>query len=96
MRKGYYLFAECGALSKKLTVSCIISFVMSFALIIIGSEPSIHEWYLGLFHNRSVFRPVHAWIIFFFMLGIVLLIANLCIHKVCRDIATLLKEIKER
>ena len=96
MRKGYFLFVECGAFSNKLTVLCIISFVVSLILIIVGAEPNIHAWYFGLIDGLFEFRTIHAWIIFFFSMGLILLTVNLCMHKICSDVATLINELDDK
>jgi hypothetical protein len=97
VRKGYYLFLECGSLSIKLTVACIFSFVISLLLFIITTGPNIYNWYNnGLLKNSYYFETGHAWTIFFFSMGLVLFITNKCIHAVCRDIATLLKDIEDK
>ena len=93
MRKIYYQFRECGSLSKALTIATIISFA-AMAVIIFMND--IHTWHHGLFSSRYFFSAHHAWILFFFALGIVLIIANIIVHKVCADIAALLKEMDDK
>ena len=95
MKKGFYLFTECGFLSKILSFSSAVFFIISIILIFFSAEPNIHTWYFGLINGRFEFRTIHAWILIFFMLGIVQTIINISIHKICTDIATLLKESQE-
>ena len=94
MKKGFYLFLECGSLCKKLLIFCIISLIISLFLIFVSGGFNIHNWYLGLINDNYNFRAIHAWILFFFMLSLVFLIINICINKICEDIARLLKENK--
>ena len=105
MRKGYYLFRECGSLSRVLTVLGIISFVASFLCLFIGVHSIwqtwslgmfMQTWHLGLLDKDSYFHSHHAWFLFFLALSIVLITANVCVHKICTDIATLLKEIENK
>lgn len=93
MNKGYYWFRECGALSKLLTIFSIISFVIAGILLVVND---IHTWHLGLFSNEYSFRSHHAWILFLVLLGVILILVNITLHKICRDIATLLKEIEDK
>jgi len=93
MRKGYYLFRECGALSDALAILSAVSLVIA-GIIIIAND--IHTWHLGLFSDNFYFSAHHAWVLFFVLLSIIMIVANIVLHKICRDIATLLKEIKEK
>jgi type VI protein secretion system component VasK len=81
LRKGYYLFSECGALSTKLSVLTILSFVITAVLLALHA-PHWTVWYVGLLLPH---------VQFFILLGLVLIIANICINKICEDVAALMK-----
>lgn len=90
MRKGYYYFGECGVLSKELAILGGVSFMVSSIFFFLGGwEVLTRPCALG----NNAFA---IWCAFFLFLSIVFFLAIFCIHKVCRDIATLLKEIENK
>ena len=89
MKKIYYHFDECGRMSKILLVVGIISAVIAVAFLFKGG-------FSPLIHDDTYFELYHAWFLFFLAISIFAFIANLCIHKICADVATLLKEIEEK
>lgn len=93
MKKGYYLFRKCGPLSSTLTILSAISFEIAGIILVLNDT---HAWHLGLFGDGHYFDALHAWILIFVLLGVVLIIVNITLHKICRDIATLLKEIEDK
>ena len=103
MRKGHYIFLRCGTLSKFLTVSCIISFILSLFIVIRFSI--IYElgpWWWRMFSPTGYFGNGidQAWsmlyFMFFFILAIIFLIAVICINKVCEDTSELLKNVEDK
>ena len=88
MKKGYYYFGECGRMEKILSAVGIISAIISVFFLFKGG-------YLPLISDDFHFGTYNAWCLFFFIICIFAFTANLCIHKICRDIATLLKEVEE-
>lgn len=89
MKKIYYHFGECGRMSKILLAIGIISAVIAVAFLFKGG-------FSPLVHNDMYFELYHAWFLFFLAISIFAFITNLCIHKICADIATLLKEADEK
>ena len=90
MKKVYYYFGECGTLVKTLTLAGIISLAVSAVLFFKGGwEVLCRSWASG--NNTYA-----IWCAFFLLLGVMLIIINICIHKICRDVATLLKEIEDK
>ena len=88
MKKGYYYFAECGRIGKILLTIGIIAAVIAIFFLIKGGL-------LPLISNDVYFSADNAWCLFFFAISIFAFAADLCIHKICRDIAALLKEVEE-
>lgn len=90
MQKGYYYFGESGLLCKILSILGGISFIVSCVLFFLGGQ-------VELTMPDAVGNTTYAiWCAFFLFLSIVLFLAVLCINKVCRDIATLLKELEDK
>ena len=89
MKKGYYFFGECGSLSKKLIIAGLISIAISGVLFLIGGWEVLTRPYAIGNETYSI------WCIFFLLIGIILFIINICIHRICRDIATLLKDVED-
>lgn len=81
MKKGYYYFGECGSMEKILLTVGIISAIISVFFLFRGG-------YLPLISDDSHFGVYNAWCLFFLVISIFAFIADLCIHKICRDIAT--------
>ena len=52
--------------------------------------------YLPLIDDDSYFTTYNAWFLFFLSMSIFAFIVDICLHKICRDIATCLKEIEEK
>ncbi len=89
MKIGYYFFGEWGHLNKMLITTGLISLVISAIFFFIGGWEILTRPY-------AVGNPTYSiWCVFFLLLGIVLFLVDFCIHKICRDIATLLKEIED-
>ncbi len=88
MRKGYYYFRECGSIEKVLLITGIISVVLAFVFWFKGG-------YLSLISDEYYFTVNNAWFLFFLLISIFAFISDFCVHKICRDIATLLKEVEE-
>ena len=91
MKKGLYYFGESGYLCKRLGISGAICFMVSCVLFFCGG-------YVGLTQpNTDSPTTTHAiWCVFFLLFSIVQFLAILCINKMCRDIATLLKGIEDK
>lgn len=90
MRKGYYYFGECGALSKVFAILGVVSFIVSFVFFIMGG-------WVVLIRPYEFGNTAYAiWCAFFLFLSIGFFLVIFCVHKVCRDIATLLKEIENK
>ena len=87
MKKGYYYFAECGRIGKILLTIGIIAAVIAIFFLFKGG-------FLPLISNDIYFTADNAWCLFFLAISIFAFVADLCIHKICRDIATLLKEFE--
>ena len=88
MKKGYYYFRECGRMEKILLAIGIITAIISAFFLFKGG-------YLPLISDDIYFTAYNAWCLFFLAITILAFMAYLCIHKICRDIATLLKEVEE-
>lgn len=88
MRKGYYYFGECGRMAKILLAIGIVSAVIALAFLFKGG-------FSPLVSNDMYFELYHAWFLFFLAISVFAFIADICIHKLCRDIATILKEVEE-
>ena len=88
MKKGHYYFAECRRLGRLLLTIGIIAAVIAMFFLIKGGL-------LPLISNDVYSTADNAWCLFFFAISIFAFAADLCIHKICRDIAALLKEIEE-
>ena len=52
--------------------------------------------YLPLIDDHFYFTTYNAWFLFFLSMSIFAFIVDICLHKICRDIATCLKEIEEK
>lgn len=89
MKIGYYFFGECGHLKKILVTTGIISLIISAIFFFLGGwEVLIRPYAIG--------SPAYSiWCIFFLLVGIVLFLIDFCVYKICRDIATLLKELED-
>lgn len=88
MKKIYYYFGECGRMAKILLTIGIVSAVVALAFLFKGGFSS-------LIRDDEYFTLYNAWFLFFLAISIFAFIADLCIHKICADIATLLKENEE-
>ena len=90
MKKGLYYFGESGYLCKGLGISGTICFMVSAVLFFFGGR-------VVLTMPDMLDNITYAiWCVFFLFLSIVQFLAILCINKVCRDIATLLKGIEDK
>lgn len=89
MKKGYYYFGECTGLEKALVLCSMISFVISAGFLIKGG-------YLSLLSSIYSFNTDNAWCLFFLLLGLFLLVTDICINKLCRDVAVLLKQMEDK
>ena len=89
MKKGYYYFGECGSMEKILLAIGIISAVISAFFLFKGG-------YSPLIDDNFYFSTYNAWFLFFLSISIFAFIADLCLHKICADIAACLKEIEKR
>lgn len=88
MKKIYYYFGECGRMTKILLGIGIVSAVIALAFLFKGGFSS-------LISDDEYFTLYNAWFLFFLAISIFAFIAVLCIHKICADIANLLKENEE-
>lgn len=88
MKKGYYYFGECGSMEKILLAIGIITAVISCFFLFKGG-------YLPLIDDDFYFTTYNAWFLFFLSISIFAFIADICLHKICEDIATCLKQIEE-
>lgn len=78
MRKGYYIFRECGSFSRVLLWISAACVVLPAILFFVS-----REWF-GLVVLFAI--PILTASIF----------VNVALHKLCRDVATLLKEIEDK
>ena len=88
IKKGYYYFGECGSMEKILLAIGIITAVISGFFLIKGG-------YLPLIDDDSYFTTYNAWFLFFLSISFFAFVADICLHKICEDIATCLKQIEE-
>ena len=89
MKKGLYYFGESGYLCKGLGISAVICFMVSSVLFFFGGR-------VVLTMPDTLDNITYAiWCVFFLLLSIVQFLAILCVNKVCRDIATLMKKIED-
>ncbi|QKY69384.1 hypothetical protein [Lentibacillus sp. CBA3610] len=89
MKKVYYDFRECGGLIIMLTVSGLISFAISAVFFFIGGWEVLTRPWAAASSTYSI------WCVFFLLLGIILFLFNISVHKICKDVATLLKEVED-
>ena len=89
MKKIYYYFGECGRMTKVLLTVGIVAAVIAVTFLFKGG-------FSPLVNDDEYFTLYSAWSLFFLSISIFAFAADLCIHKICTDIATLLKEIEER
>lgn len=98
MRKGYFYFPNSSRLSKFVICFAILSFFISMVLFLITNVDGL--LFITIF-LRDGFRAFnfytqiqwgHIWSIFFLILGIFAIMINVTIHKICEDIAYLLKQ----
>lgn len=52
--------------------------------------------YWSLISGQYYFNVENAWCLFFLLLSIFSFVTDICINKICTDIATLLKEIEDK
>lgn len=90
MKKGYFYFGECCALSKALIIVGSISLLASAIFFFLGGWEVLTRAYAIANATFSI------WCVFFLLIGIILFLINICIHKICRDIATLLKKLEDK
>lgn len=77
-------------LSKEFAILGVVSFMVSSIFFFLGGwEVLTRPYALG----NNAFA---IWCPFFLFLSIVFFLVIFCIHKVCRDIATLLKEMENK
>ena len=89
MKKIYYYFGECGRVTKVLLTVGIVAAVIAVTFL-------FKDGFSPLVNDDEHFTLYSAWSLFFLSISIFAFVANHCIHKICTDIATLLKEIEER
>lgn len=88
MKKGVCFFGECGALEKKLLGLGILSAVLAVVFWAKGGH-------LSLLSDEFNFSTNNV-CLFFLLLSLISFISDFCVNKICRDIATLLKEIEDK
>lgn len=88
MKKIYYYFGECGRITNMLLTVGVVAAVIAVAFLFKGGFSSLvsDDYYFTLYN---------AWFLFFLSISIFAFAACLCIHKICADIAALLKKIEE-
>lgn len=90
MKKGYYYFGECGSLGKMLAIIGGISFSVSAVFFFLGGwAVLIRPWAVGNYSYAM-------WCLFFLLICVVAFLIDFSIHKICRDIAALLKQMEDR
>ena len=90
MKKGFYHFGECGSLSRGLVIAGCLSFLLAVLFFCIGGR-------IELTRPNAVGETTYSiGCAFFLLLSLVLFIANHCVHKICTDIATLLKQLEAK
>lgn len=90
MKKGYYYFGESGHISKFLVIMGLVSLIIAIVFFFAGDD-------IELTRPNAIGNTTYAiWSAFFLLFGIVAFIVNYCIHKICIDIATLLKKIEDK
>ena len=90
MEKGFYYFGECGAFEKFLVIGGLLSIAVSAVFFLLGGLYSSYTLY------DAVYNPYSIWCAIFLSIGIILFLIDAAIHKICRDIATLLKEVEDK
>ena len=88
MKKIYYYFGECGRITNMLLTVGVVAAVIAVAFLFKGG-------FSPLVNDDEYFTSYNAWFLFFLSISIFAFAACLCIHKICADIATLLKKIEE-
>lgn len=83
------VYIKCNRLVIALTISSFISLAISAMFLLIDSwDVLIRPWVAA---NQ---KGPNIWFIFFLLLAIVLFLINIAVRKVRKDVATLLKEVK--
>ncbi len=90
MRKGHYEFRYVKGLTIGLFCGGSLSLLLSILLFLLGG------WVGLLEPDYYANTPLSLWTLFFLLLGTLLLVVNGCIHKLCEQMAVLLKEIEDR
>lgn len=88
MKKIYYYFDECGRMTKRLLSISVAAAVIALVFLFKGG-------FSPLVSDDEYFTLYNAWFLFFLSISMFAFLANLCVHKICADIAALLKEIEE-
>ncbi len=89
MKKAYYYFGECGQLVKIFLIAGIVTAVIALIFLLKGG-------FLPLVSDTFYFTVYNAWFIFFLSISIFSFAVTFCIHKICTDVANLLKEAEEK
>ena len=101
MKKGLFYFPESGRYSIFLSIVSAVSILLAIIIFFATHVDGITVISVFLRNGFRIFSPhafVHwgpIWSAFFFLLGIITIFINVAIHKVCRDIASLLKDAGE-
>jgi hypothetical protein len=90
MMKGTFLFRASGAFSTFLLIASGISFLGAIWFFVRGGQ-----YHLLIGNVIADVRPA-LWSLFFLLLGVVCILLNVLLHRLCRDIADLLKAIEEK
>ena len=77
-------------MSKILLIFSLISFTVSAVFFFIGGGEVLLRPEVRVSHTYAI------WCVFFLLLGIVTFLIDISIHKVCSDVAELLKEIEDK
>ena len=88
MKKIYYYFGECGRITKILLTAGTVAAVIAVVFLFKGG-------FSPLVNDDEYFTSYSAWSLFFLSISIFAFVTDLCIHKICADIAALLKKIEE-
>ena len=89
MIKGYYYFGECGAFERFLIIGGLLSIAVSAVFFFFGG------WEVLIRPGAIGSNSYSIWCVFFLLLASIMFLIDAAIHKICRDVATLLKEVED-
>jgi len=85
------VYIKCNRLVVMLTISGFISFAISAILLLVNWWETLTKPWLAA---SKAGGSTNIWFIFFLLLAIVIFLINIAVHKIRKDVETVLKEIE--